>query len=61
MVGWIILGVFVALLLLILFIPFGVDLGNEGGTFHLSAKLAGLLIQILPKKPGAKKKPKKEA
>ncbi len=60
MVGWIILGIFVALLLLILFLPFGVDLGNEGGSFHLSAKLGGFLIQILPKKPGAEKKPKKE-
>ena len=32
----------------------------EGGSFHLSAKLGGFLIQILPKKPGAEKKPKKE-
>ena len=60
MVGWIILGVIVALLLLILLIPFGVDLGNEGGAFHLSAKIGALTIQLLPRKPGAKKKPKKE-
>ena len=60
MVGWIILGIFLALLLLILFLLFGVDLGNEGGSFHLSAKLGGFLIQILPKKPGAEKKTKKE-
>ncbi len=57
MVGWIILGVFLALLALILFIPLGVDLGNEGGQFHLSAKVGGLLIQLLPK---TEKKPKKE-
>ncbi len=60
MVGWIILGVFVALLLLILLIPIGVDVGNEGGEFHLSVKVWSKLIQILPKKPGAEKKPKKE-
>ena len=60
MVGWIILGIIVALILLILFIPIGVDVGNEGGTFHLSAKVSALLIQILPKKPEAEKKPKKE-
>ena len=60
MVGWIILGIIVALILLILFIPIGVDLGNEGGEFHLSAKVSALLIQILPKKPEEEKKPKKE-
>ena len=57
MVGWIILGVFLALLALILFIPLGVDLGNEGGQFHLSAKVGSFLIQLLPK---TEKKPKKE-
>lgn len=60
MVGWIILGVFLALILLILFIPIGVDLGYEGGVFHLSAKVSAFLIQLLPKKPDAEKKPKKE-
>lgn len=59
MVGWIILGVIAALILLILLIPIGVDVGNEGGEFHLSAKVSALLIQILPKKPG-EEKPKKE-
>lgn len=57
MVGWIILGVFLALLALILFIPVGVDLGNEGGQFHLSAKVSALLIQLIPK---TEKKPKEE-
>ena len=60
MVGWIILGVFLAILLLILLIPFGVDLGYEGGMFHLSVKVSALLIQILPKAEGKEKKPKKE-
>ena len=64
MVGWIILGIILALLLLILLLPLGVDLGNEGGSFHLSAKAGPLLIQILPGKEKAKKpekdKPKKK-
>lgn len=60
MVGWIILGIFVALLLLLLFIPVGVDVGYEEGEFHLSAKVSALLIQLIPKKPGAEDKPKKE-
>ena len=60
MVGWIILGVFLAILLLILLIPFGVDLGYEGGMFHLSVKVSALLIQILPKAEDKEKKPKKE-
>ena len=59
MVGWIILGVIAALLLLILFLPVGVDLGYEEGEFHLSAKVSALLIQILPKKPEEEGKPKK--
>ena len=59
MVGWIILGVFIALLLLLLLIPLGVDVGYEGGEFHLSAKAGGVLIQLFPKKPG-EEKPEKE-
>ena len=58
MVGWIILGVFVALILLLLLIPFGIDLGNEGGSFHLSAKLGPLLIQILPRREKKPKEPR---
>ena len=60
MVGWIILGVILALILLILLIPIGVDLGYEGERFHLSAKVGSLLIQLLPKEPGAEKKPRKK-
>ena len=60
MVGWIILGIFLALLLLILLLPFGVDLGYEGGSFHLSAKAGPALIQILPKQEKKPKKPKEE-
>ena len=60
MVGWIILGIIVAIILVILLIPIGIDVGNDGGTFHLSAKVSGLLIQILPKDPNKPKKEKKE-
>ena len=60
MVGWIILGVFLALLALILFLPLGVDLGNEGGQFHLSAKAGCILIQLLPKTGKKPKKPKEK-
>ena len=60
MVGWIILGIFLALLLLILLLPFGVDLGYEGESFHLSAKAGPALIQILPKQEKKPKKPKEE-
>ncbi len=60
MVGWIILGVFLALILLILFLPLGVDLGYEGGSFHLSAKLGSVLIQLFPKQRKDKEKPEKQ-
>ena len=60
MIGWIILGVLLALILLLLLIPFGVDLGNEGGDFHLSAKLGPLLLQLFPKQPRAEKPEKQD-
>ena len=59
MVGWIILGVILALILLILLIPVGADLGYEGGKLHVSAKLGPMLVQIFPRQHG-KSKPKKE-
>ncbi len=58
MVGWIILGVFLALILLILLIPVGVDLGNDGGRFHLSAKVGPVLVQLLPRREKKPKEPK---
>lgn len=60
MVGWIILGVILGLLLLILLLPVGVDLGYEGGSFHLSAKAGPILIQLFPKKEKKPKEPKNE-
>ena len=58
MVGWIILGIFLALILLILLIPVGVDLGNEGGRFHLSAKVGTVLVQLFPRQEKKPKEPK---
>ena len=58
MVGWIILGVFLALILLILLIPVGVDLGNDGGRFHLSAKVGPVLVQLLPRREKKPREPK---
>lgn len=62
MVGWIILGVILLILIGILVLPVGVDLGYEDGKLHLAAKAAGILIPIFPrqKKPDAEpKRPKK--
>jgi len=63
LVGWIILGVLVALIAAILLIPVGVDAGYEGGELRVSAKVAGFLLQLIPKKeprrPKKEKKPKK--
>jgi len=58
LVGWIILGIFLALILLILLIPVGVDLGNEGGRFHLSAKVGPVLVQLFPRQEKKPKEPK---
>ena len=65
MVGLIILGVLIGLIVLILLIPVGADLGYEDGKLHVSAKVMGILLQLYPKPPGEKKpkkqkKPKKE-
>lgn len=60
MVGLIILGVIIAIIALIMLIPVGADVGYEDGAFHLSAKVCGMLLQLLPKKPQDESKPKKE-
>ena len=62
MVGWTILGVLVLLVVGIMLIPIGADVNYEGGEVRVSAKVCGILVQLIPKKPkdetGAK--PKKE-
>ncbi len=66
MIALVIIGIILAILIVILLIPVGVDLGYEDGQFHLSAKINGFLLQLIPK-PSRKekdkpkeKKPKKE-
>ncbi|MBR0160616.1 MAG: hypothetical protein IJQ02_04955 [Oscillospiraceae bacterium] len=63
MVGWIILGVIVALIVLILLIPIGADLRyEEDGVVRISAVAAGMQIQLLPKpkREAKSEKPKRE-
>ena len=60
MIGLIILGVLIGLIVLILLIPVGADLGYEDGKLHVSAKVMGILLQLYPKPPGEKKPKKKK-
>lgn len=60
MVGWIILGVFVLIIVAINLIRVGADVSFEDGQFSLSAKVAGVLIQLFPKEDKGEPKPKKE-
>ena len=60
MVGWIILGVIVLIITVINLIPVGADIGYENGKLHVSAKAAGILLQLFPRKPRDETKPKKE-
>lgn len=60
MVALIIIGVLVGLIALIMLIPIGADIGYEDGELAVSAKAAGLLIQLIPKPPKDESKPKKE-
>ena len=60
MIGLIILGILVGLIVLILLIPIGADLGYEDGKLHVSAKVMGILLQLYPKPPPDPNKPRKE-
>ena len=60
MVGWIILGVIVLLITAINMIRIGADIGYEAGVLSLSAKVAGFMLQLLPKQDKGEKRPKKE-
>ena len=57
MVGWIILAILVGLITLIMLIPIGADLRYEDEVIRVSAKAAGIKIQLIPKK---KREPKPE-
>ena len=61
MVGWIILAVLITLIALILLIPVGADMRyEEDGVIRISAKVAGIRLQLLPKKKKAHKPEKPE-
>lgn len=60
MVGLIILGVIVVLIAAIMLVPVGADVAYEGGELRLSAKVCGMLLQLIPKPPADETKPKKE-
>ncbi len=57
-----VLGLVLLLLLFVLFMPVGADVEYIGGNLKVSAKVCGILIQLIPKKmrEGHEKKPKKE-
>ena len=60
MVGLIILGVIIAIIAAIMLVPVGADVAYEGGELRLSAKVCGVLLQLIPKPPADETKPKKE-
>lgn len=60
MVGLIILGVIIAIIVAIMLVPVGADVAYEGGELRLSAKVCGMLLQLIPKPPADETKPKKE-
>ncbi len=60
MVGWIILGVLVALIVGICLIPIGVDVSFIDDKLRLAAMAAGVKLQLIPKPPEKEKKPRKE-
>ncbi len=59
MVGWIILAVIFGIIVLIMLIPIGADFRYEDGVIRLSAKVAWINLQLIPKKK-REEKPKKE-
>ena len=60
MLALIIIGILVAIIALIMIIPIGADIGYEDGELRVSAKAAGILLQLIPKPPKDETKPKKE-
>ena len=60
MIALIVIGILAAVIALIMLIPIGADIGYEEGELRVSAKAAGILLQIIPKPPKDETKPKKE-
>ena len=57
MVGWIILAILVGLITLVMLVPIGADVRYEDEVIRVSAKAAGIKIQLIPKK---KREPEQE-
>ena len=51
LVGWILLAVFVILILLIFFVPYGIDVQYAEDVLRLSVKAGPITVKLLPKKP----------
>lgn len=51
MVGWIILAVLAILILLVFFLPYGVDVGYADEVLRVGIKAGPLRVWLLPKKP----------
>lgn len=60
MVWLIVLGVIIGIIALIMLIPVGADVGYENGELSVSAKVCGVMLKLLPRKPADESKPKKE-
>lgn len=60
MVWLIVLGIIVGIIVLIMLIPVGADVGYVEGQLSVSAKVCGVLIKLLPKKPVDETKPQKQ-
>ena len=56
----IVLGVIIGIIALIMLIPVGADVGYENGELSLSAKVCGIMLKLLPRKPADGSEPKKE-
>ena len=56
MIGWILLAILVGLITLIMLIPIGADLRYEDEVIRVSAKVAGIKIQLIPKKRKSQKR-----
>lgn len=55
-VAWILVGLVLLILALVLFVPIGADVAYIGGEFSLAARVDGLKLQLIPRKPGGEKK-----
>ena len=56
MVALIILGAIALVITLIMLVPVGADVGYESGELRLSAKVCGMLLQLLPKTRASRRK-----